>query len=168
MGAALDGVRIIDFSRMYSGPFCTMLLAELGAEVIKVEIPDGGDAVRTIPPQTGALEGYIFTILNRNKKSITLNLKSKKGQAIAREFISKFATPNSLPFSSTPPANTALVMALLEKPSSRKPLAKYALDRARWKQPPAEVLAGAQTGHAYWMPGLSIEFSGNLISSPWW
>ena len=89
MGSSLEGIRVIDFSRMYSGPFCTMLLAELGAEVIKVEFPEGGDAVRTIAPQTEALEGYIFTIFNRGKKSITLNHKSQHGQAIARDFIGR-------------------------------------------------------------------------------
>ena len=89
MAKALEGVRVLDFSRMYAGPFCTMLLAELGAEVIKVELPEGGDAVRTLPPRTEGLESYLFVILNRGKQSITLNLDSEVGQSICRELVSK-------------------------------------------------------------------------------
>ncbi len=85
MAKALDGLKVLDFTRMYAGPFCTMLLGELGAEVIKVEIPVGGDAVRTTPPLTEGGESHIFTILNRGKKSITLNLGSEKGCELARE-----------------------------------------------------------------------------------
>lgn len=51
MAKALESIRVLDFSRMYAGPFGTMLLAELGAEVIKVELTDGGDATRTLPAQ---------------------------------------------------------------------------------------------------------------------
>lgn len=87
MAGALDGVRVVDFSRMYAGPFASMLLRELGAEVIKVEFREVGDACRTIPPITEGGEGYNFTILNRGKKSITLELKSEEGQRIARDLI---------------------------------------------------------------------------------
>jgi CoA:oxalate CoA-transferase len=87
MAGALEGVRVADFSRMYAGPFGSMILRELGAEVIKVEFRESGDACRTIPPITEAGEGYIFSILNRGKKSITLELKSEEGQKIARELI---------------------------------------------------------------------------------
>jgi len=89
MAKALDGVRVLDFTRMYAGSFTTMLLAELGAEVIKVELPEGGDAVRTIAPQTKGLESYPFIILNRGKKSITLNLSSTIGQSICQQLVSK-------------------------------------------------------------------------------
>jgi len=89
MAKALENVKILDFTRMYSGPFCSFILKELGAEVIKVEIPGGGDAVRTLPPQTEGEEGYIFLILNRGKKSITLNLDSEKGQKICKRLVSK-------------------------------------------------------------------------------
>ena len=89
MPGALSGVRVADFSRMYAGPFCSMILRELGAEVIKVEFRDSGDACRTIPPITEGGEGYTFTILNRGKKSITLELKKAEGLEIARDLISK-------------------------------------------------------------------------------
>ena len=89
MYGALDGIRVVDFSRMYAGPFCSMILREFGAEVIKVEFRESGDACRTLPPLTEAGEGYTFTILNRGKKSITLELKSEEGQKIARDLIAK-------------------------------------------------------------------------------
>lgn len=89
MAKALEGVRVLDLTRMFAGPFITMLLAELGAEVIKVELPEGGDAVRTIAPQTAGLESYAFIILNRGKKSITLDLDSETGRSICRQLVAK-------------------------------------------------------------------------------
>ncbi len=87
MAKVLEDVRVLDFTRMYAGPFCTMLLKELGAEVIKVEFAEGGDAVRTFAPVTEGKESYIFIILNRGKKSITLNLRSERGREIAKELV---------------------------------------------------------------------------------
>ena len=89
MAKALDGVKVLDFSRMYAGPFCTTLLRELGAEVIKIETPEGGDAIRTLAPFTKASESNIFINLNRGKKSITLNLKSERGCQIARDLAAR-------------------------------------------------------------------------------
>ncbi len=89
MAGALQGITVIDLTRMYAGPYCTLVLKELGAEVIKVEIASGGDAVRTLPPQTEGGEGYIFVVLNRGKKSVTLNLASEKGREICRELVNK-------------------------------------------------------------------------------
>jgi len=89
MAKALEGIKILDFTRMYAGPFCTLLLKDLGAEVIKIEITDGGDATRTIPPQTQGNEGYIFVILNRGKRSITLNLNSERGLQLCKELVKK-------------------------------------------------------------------------------
>ncbi len=85
MAKSLENITVLDFTRAYAGPFCTMLLKELGAEIIKIEIPGGGDAVRGNPPQTEGGEGYIFVILNRGKKSITLNLRSEKGRQITMD-----------------------------------------------------------------------------------
>jgi len=89
MSGALSGVRVLDFSRMYAGPFCSMILRELGAEVIKIEFKESGDACRTIPPITEGGEGYAFSILNRGKKSITLELKSEEGRKISLELAAK-------------------------------------------------------------------------------
>jgi CoA:oxalate CoA-transferase len=88
MEGALDGVRVLDFTQVFSGPFCTLLLRDLGAEVIKVERHEG-DVVRNDAPLTRGLESGVFTILNRGKKSITVNLKTEKGRDICRELAKK-------------------------------------------------------------------------------
>lgn len=80
---ALEGLKILDFTRVYSGPYCTMLLADLGAEVIKIEAPKKGDDTRMFAPIRQGESGY-FLYLNRCKKSITLDLKQKKGKEIAK------------------------------------------------------------------------------------
>ena len=83
----LSGLRVLDFSRVLAGPFCTALLADLGAEVIKVE-PPGGDDYRHIGPFKEG-ESALFLLMNRGKKSLTLNLKSARGAALARELAGK-------------------------------------------------------------------------------
>jgi crotonobetainyl-CoA:carnitine CoA-transferase CaiB-like acyl-CoA transferase len=75
----VKGVRIIDMTSVLSGPFCTWLLATLGADVIKVENP-AGDTARTIPPHKGGISLY-FASLNRNKRSVALDLKTADGRA---------------------------------------------------------------------------------------
>ena len=89
MAKALEGVRVLDLTRMYGGPFGTMLLAELGAEIIKVEIPQAGDGVRNLAPQTEGQESYPFVNLNRGKMGITLNLNSEEGRNICKELVGK-------------------------------------------------------------------------------
>ncbi|MEW6202425.1 MAG: CaiB/BaiF CoA-transferase family protein [bacterium] len=85
----LEGLRILDLSRLLPGPFCTLLLADLGAEVVKVEDPVQGDYMRWLPPYQGK-EGAAFLSLNRNKKSIKLNLKSEKGKDIFLKLVEKY------------------------------------------------------------------------------
>lgn len=87
MPGALDDIRVIDFTHALNGPFCTMLLGHLGAEVIKIE-PPGGDSFRRIwMPRDASVDGYEFLWVNTNKKSIVLNLKTPRGQELARELI---------------------------------------------------------------------------------
>jgi crotonobetainyl-CoA:carnitine CoA-transferase CaiB-like acyl-CoA transferase len=74
----LKGVRVLDLSRVLAGPFCSMTLSDLGAEVIKIEIPGQGDDTRSYPPFINGVSSY-FMSLNRGKKSVTLNLKEKEG-----------------------------------------------------------------------------------------
>jgi len=76
---ALDGLRILDLTRLLPGPFCTMLLGDLGADVIKVEEPRGGDPARHYPPLVGDT-GALFLLVNRNKRSVTLDLKAPAGR----------------------------------------------------------------------------------------
>lgn len=91
---ALDNVRILDFSRVLAGPFCTMLLGDFGADVLKVERPILGDETRHWgPPWAGddestRLSAY-FISANRNKRSMTLNLKAQAGQHIAQQLAMK-------------------------------------------------------------------------------
>lgn len=83
---SLRGVRVLDLTRVLAGPFCSMTLADLGAEVIKVEIPGRGDDTRAYPPFIDGVSSYFLSI-NRGKKSVTLNLKT----AEAREAFHRLA-----------------------------------------------------------------------------
>ncbi len=85
----LDGVRVLDFSRVLAGPFATQILAELGAEVTKVERPRTGDESRSFEPQVPGGESAYFLALNRAKRSVTLNLKSPRGREIARDLAAR-------------------------------------------------------------------------------
>ncbi len=86
--AALSGIRVLDLSRVLAGPFCTMLLGDMGAEIIKIEVPGTGDDSRRYPPFIGKESAY-FMNLNRNKKSIVLNLKDEKGKQILLDLVRK-------------------------------------------------------------------------------
>ena len=80
----LKGITVIEVSHLLSGPFCTTLLADLGATVIKIERPLLGDEARRLGPQIGGDSAYFMSV-NRGKKSITVNLSSEEGQALVRE-----------------------------------------------------------------------------------
>ncbi|HEX7065458.1 MAG TPA: CoA transferase, partial [Bacillales bacterium] len=82
MALPLESIRILDLTRLLPGPYCTMLLADFGAEVIKVETPKTGDYARWIEPQLNDGNSAQFHSLNRNKKSMVLNLKSEEGKAV--------------------------------------------------------------------------------------
>lgn len=85
---ALEGVRIIDLSRVLAGPFCTMILGDLGAEIIKIEHHENGDETRGWGPPFVNGESAYYLCANRNKESITLNLKSEQGKKIFRQLVS--------------------------------------------------------------------------------
>ena len=85
---AFSGVRILDLSRLLPGPHCSLLFADLGAEVIKIEEPELGDYARITPPYWGDSGiGAYFLLLNRNKKSVSLNLKTEGGKAVFRRLV---------------------------------------------------------------------------------
>lgn len=86
---ALDGVKIVDLTRVLAGPFCTMLLADMGAEVIKVEEAGKGDDTRGYPPFLPDGYSAYFGNMNRNKRSITLDLKNPQGKQIFLELVKK-------------------------------------------------------------------------------
>jgi crotonobetainyl-CoA:carnitine CoA-transferase CaiB-like acyl-CoA transferase len=82
---ALAGIRVLDLTRVLAGPYCTMFLGDLGAEVVKVEQPGVGDDTRGWGPPFSGGESAYFLCINRNKKSITIDLKSKEGVALIRQ-----------------------------------------------------------------------------------
>jgi crotonobetainyl-CoA:carnitine CoA-transferase CaiB-like acyl-CoA transferase len=79
LGDALQGIRVLDLSRLLPGPFLTMILADLGADVVKIEDPRGGDYMRQVPPAKGGLSGR-FLAVNRGKRSVVLDLKAAAGR----------------------------------------------------------------------------------------
>jgi len=85
----LAGVRVLDLSRVLAGPWCAMVLGDLGAEVIKVEHPERGDDTRDWGMRVGSTETAYFNSVNRNKRSVCLDLKTPEGQEIARELVRK-------------------------------------------------------------------------------
>jgi len=87
MALPLKGLRVIDLTKDFAGPFCTMILSDLGAEVIKVERPGSGDETRAWGPPFVKGLSYYFLSLNRGKKSMTLDLKTPEAQKIIRELV---------------------------------------------------------------------------------
>ena len=90
---ALENLTVLDLTRVLAGPFCTMMLADMGANVIKIEIPGTGDDTRAYPPFQENInhesESLYFANINRNKKGITLNLKSDQGKKIFLDLVKK-------------------------------------------------------------------------------
>jgi crotonobetainyl-CoA:carnitine CoA-transferase CaiB-like acyl-CoA transferase len=82
MTLPLEGIRILDSAHQYPGPYCTMLLADMGAEVVKVERPGGGDPARQLPD--------FFRTINRNKRSLTLDMKSPAGREILLRLVERY------------------------------------------------------------------------------
>ncbi|MCX7840622.1 MAG: CoA transferase, partial [Anaerolineae bacterium] len=88
----LDGIRVLDLSRLLPGPYCTMLLADLGAEVIKIETPGLGDYLRVIPPMmrdpiSGEEVNPTFLLINRNKQSVALNFRHPRGREVLMRLV---------------------------------------------------------------------------------
>lgn len=87
-GGPLAGVRVLDFTRVLAGPAASLALADLGAEVFKIEPPEGGDETRSFPPIRDG-ESHYFLSVNRGKKSIVVDLKSEEGVALVRDLAAK-------------------------------------------------------------------------------
>ena len=144
---ALKDIRVLDLTRMLAGPFCTALLADAGAEVIKVERPGSGDDARQFPPKKGGESGY-FMLLNRGKKSITLNLKSPDAIRILRDlaagadvvvenFKPGLANDLGIGYSSLSAINPRLVYASISGFGQEGPLAS---------RPAYDIIAQAMSG----------------------
>lgn len=89
MAGALENIKVLDLSRVLAGPYCTMILGDLGAEIIKVEAPGGSDETRSWgPPFQNGISAY-YICANRNKKSVTIDLKSEAGIKTIKELVSE-------------------------------------------------------------------------------
>jgi len=89
MPGLLEGIRVLDVSRVLTGPYCSMMLADLGADVVKIEMPGRGDDTRAWgPPFLGGESAYFLSV-NRNKRSVTVNLKSPEGRRIALDLAAR-------------------------------------------------------------------------------
>jgi len=85
----LTGIRVLDLTRILAGPLCTQYLGDLGAEIIKIENPKGGDDTRAWGPPFLGTESAYYLGINRNKKSICLDIKTKEGFKILKDLIKK-------------------------------------------------------------------------------
>src|SRR5690606_39625845 len=83
---ALNGMKIVDLSQVLAGPYCTMVLGDMGADVIKVEKTGGGDDTRKMGPYINE-ESYMYMMVNRNKRGMCLDLKAAEGLAALKELI---------------------------------------------------------------------------------
>src|SRR5215475_5640395 len=83
---ALEGIRVVDLSRFIAGPYCAMLLGDMGADVVKVEPPERGETSRTFGPFVEG-ESLYSMVFNRNKRSLTLDLRSERGKEILRDML---------------------------------------------------------------------------------
>ena len=135
---ALEGIRVLDLSRLLPGPYCTMLLADFGAEVIKIEEPGRGDYARSFPPFLKDF-GYWHLQLNRNKKSVVLNLKSDAGR---RAFLELVKTADVVVESYRPGVLEKLGIAASTVTANRY-IRKTALSMAMW----LDVLRRPQQAH---------------------
>ena len=88
MGLPLEGIRVIDLGQIFAAPYCTLQLAQMGAEIIKIEPPGVGESLRRAESSPGGV-GYSFLMLNANKRSVTLNLKHPRGREIILKLIER-------------------------------------------------------------------------------
>ena len=87
MPSPLEGVKVLDCSQILAGPYCSMLLADMGADVVKIEKPGGGDDTRRMGPPFLEGESAAFLAMNRNKRSVVLNFKNADGVAAMRRML---------------------------------------------------------------------------------
>jgi len=131
---ALDGLLVVDFTRVVAGPACTQILADFGAEVIKIENPDGGDDTRAYEHAERGGESAAYLSLNRNKRGIALDLAAQAGRDVARELISRadVVVENfsasvmgkfGLDYASVAPANPRLIYCSISAYGRRGPFA---------------------------------------------
>src|SRR5918911_3745586 len=87
LDSPLEGIRVLDLSRVLAGPYCTMMLGDLGADVVKIELPGSGDDTRRWGPPFVEGESTYYLAVNRNKRSVTLNLKHPRARELLLEMV---------------------------------------------------------------------------------
>jgi formyl-CoA transferase len=173
MSKALEGIRVVDMTHVQAGPVCTQLLAWMGADVIKIEPPGRGDVTRTQLRDLPDVDSLYFTMLNCNKRSVTLNLKSDEGKAIFTELLrrSDILVENFAPgamdrlgftWERVQEINPRIIFASL------KGFGQGALETAKAYEPIAQATGGAMatTGFEDGPPsvtGAQIGDSGNAV-----
>jgi crotonobetainyl-CoA:carnitine CoA-transferase CaiB-like acyl-CoA transferase len=130
--APLSGIRVLDFTRMLAGPYMTMNLADLGAEVLKVEEPAKGDETRGFPPHTEDGESCFFTSVNRSKRSIAIDLRHPEGREVARAL--------------------ALQADILAENFRPNVMARYGLDYQTLRQQHRRLIYCSVTGYGHTSP----------------
>ncbi len=83
----LEGIRVLDFSRIIAGPLCTQQLADMGAQVIKIENPDGGDDTRRMSTPSAGGQAHFFLAFNRSKQSLSIDPRTEDGKAIILDLL---------------------------------------------------------------------------------
>jgi len=159
--APLDGITVLDLTRVLSGPYCTMLLADMGARVVKIELPGKGDDTRAWGPPFLEGESAYFLSINRNKESVTLDFKSAEGRAVVERLIAKSDVvvenfrPGTLAkvgldYKSLAPRYTRLVYCSISGFGQSGPRAKEAgYDAVMQGEGGLMSITGAPTGPAY-------------------
>ena len=89
-GGALSGLRVLDFTALYPGPLATMLMADLGAEVVRVDAPDRTDMLRWLPPHGADGQGVLYRMVNRNKRSLQVDLKAEGAAALIHRLVTRY------------------------------------------------------------------------------
>jgi crotonobetainyl-CoA:carnitine CoA-transferase CaiB-like acyl-CoA transferase len=144
----LDGITILDLTRVLSGPYCTMLLADMGARVIKVEQPGKGDDTRAWGPPFLEGESAYFLSINRNKESVTLDFKHPEGRAVLDRLIAK----SDVVVENFRPGTLAKVGLEYQALAARHPrlvycsISGFGHTGPRWKEPGYDAIMQAEGG----------------------
>ncbi|MBT5894489.1 MAG: CoA transferase, partial [Rhodospirillaceae bacterium] len=170
MTRALDGIKVLDLSRYVAGPYCAQMLGDFGADVIKIEKPEGGDPMRGVGAETGDDKLYM-TLYNRNKRSLALNLRHDKGREILGNLIRQAdvlvenfrpGTMEEMGFGwdEASALNPGLVMARISGFGQDGPWAKRpAFDAIAQAEGGLMHLTGSRDGEATMMGAIMIDYS---------
>ncbi|HEY0194251.1 MAG TPA: CoA transferase, partial [Kofleriaceae bacterium] len=163
---ALDGVRVLDLSRLLPGPFLTMILADLGADVVKVEDPKLGDYMRNFPPAKGGMSGRYLAV-NRGKRSIVLDLKAPAGRnallrmAARADVVVESFRPGVLDklgvgYAALAAANPGIIVCSISGFGQTGPYVDRAGHDVGYQALAGVLAMGGEAGGAPWMPGVQL------------